>query len=208
MYVHCCGKCDRCVVCVAAFLAIRAAGFDAIGSVPTIATAHPNCECERESVSEFSTGVVGNDEIVCRLVFSEHHFDTASNSPKPGLFDDVFSRGASAYRSPGMSYDEIHILGRQREANNRERGHVYIGFVAAICRRVRDEIRYPANDDARRMCVYDTALEDQRHHVDIFSATAINNLAADRTLKQALRNALVDLFVQMMERAPAQGEAA
>ncbi len=191
-------------MCRAEFQALRALDDKAkLNSVPTIARAHPDCECEAESVSEFSAGPVTDDEIVCRLVFSTHHFDEERNQPSPMLFEDTFTRGASAFRSPALSFDRIHELGRERERHNRakNKNHTYKGFVTADAGSVR-AFREPVDSETRRMCVYDTALADQLQHIDVYSAAAIGDKGEDRKLRQALRNQLVLRVFTRIEQAP------
>ena len=125
------------------------------------------CECEQSSQSEWSPGLVGDNEAIARLVFSPLHVDENGNVLSTA-FSDIDSRGLSVNR---LTYCPLHVLislGRKKEAMDRDRGRhnrTFLGFVEAPVSNVR-YVKRPESDD-RAFCVLDTALSDNASHADV-----------------------------------------
>ena len=64
-------------------------------------------EWEKESVSSYSCGIVEDNEILARNIFSPHHYDTDTGEINTLAFDDVLNKGLSVLRHSYTTSDEI-----------------------------------------------------------------------------------------------------
>lgn len=162
-----------------------------------IDASYPDAYCECESVSKFSPCAVGDGEHLHRFVFSPLHLH--DGEVLPALFSDAKDKGLSCERADTPAIDpQSHERGRQQaEAYNQAKPddkpeRTYLGVVTATCMVLRSLMM----DDKRLLAVYDTALEDNVVHVDVFEVAGRSN--AER--KQA-RKDLADAFTKI----PADG---
>lgn len=141
-----------------------------------IDAAFPEAFCECQSVSKFSPGVVSGGEYLHRFVFSPLHLH--EGEVLPALFSDVRDKGLSCER--GLSLDierETHERGRkQAELYNETKPddkpkRVYVGSVSANCGIVRALVM----NNHRLLAVYDTALEANVAHSDVFEIAGRTN---------------------------------
>ena len=159
-----------------------------------IDSAHPSAECEAESVSEHSTGVIGNEEYLHRYVFSPLHLH--EGKVVAALFTDAKDKGLSCERSQSSTPSaELHARGRaqvdsfngNRRPNQSERS--YVGTVTA---QVLD-VRKISLGDSRTYGVYDTGLPNNPAHVDVFEISSVvkSGLKSEQKL---VRLALAEAF--------------
>lgn len=131
---------------------------------------HPDGFCECEIVSEFSSSVVADDEFVHRAVYSPIHLDDDGNI-NPAFFSDIKDKGLSCERSSTVEipYD-THQRGIEKAAGwNRDnpenpKQRTYLGAVTANCGAIRSIMPL----GSKVYAVYDTALEVNPAHVDVF----------------------------------------
>lgn len=150
----------------------------------------PEAVCEFESVSRFSPGVVVNQEFLHRFVFSPLHMH--DGEVLPALFNDAKDKGLSCER--GSAFDtgpETHERGRQQaERYNQEKpadrpDRAYVGSVTASCGLIRSLMM----EGRRLLAVYDTALETNVAHSDVFEIAGRSN-----SEKKQARKDIADAF--------------
>lgn len=142
--------------------------------------AYPDGQCELESVSFLSPGVVKNSEYVHRFVISPHHVDKDSGKILSTFFNDCSTFGMSCQRSDGSEAPQnVHVRGAAMiEAWNKAhpdtpKPRAYLGVVSAQCGNVRsmvpraDAPEQPQAYDKPVMAIYDTAQDGDLQHVDV-----------------------------------------
>jgi hypothetical protein len=153
--------------------------------VGLIADAAPDCACEKECVSSHSPGPVQHDETIVRMVCAPIHVQTKKPELKPSFFNHAFTRGMSAQRLEKASDEEIATWVNRFVSADAERA--WLGYVVAPTRGIR-EVRSPDSDE-QGFCVYDTALEDNRAHVDVCASRRIIEEADRVEARARLRRA-------------------
>jgi len=122
--------------------------------------AHPSCECERVSVSDYSPGPVNDDETLISVVTSKRYV-SLDGRVEPTFFDERVSEGMSADRREYTS-QHCHDLRAQKlvEGNSQKEYcgsiELEVGFVREIY-----------HEGMRAIAVYDTALYENRSHAEI-----------------------------------------
>ncbi|KEA51447.1 hypothetical protein DT73_17180 [Mangrovibacter sp. MFB070] len=128
---------------------------------------------EKETVSEYSPGIISNEEYVCRQVFSPIHYDSDTGEIKSAAFDDVTNKGLSVNRLSCLDEAGIHQLGiTKAENDNVRKGNserVYLGFAKSNVNEIRRIIdKFEDSDKEKRIfAVYDSSLADVPSHADI-----------------------------------------
>ena len=143
-------------------------------------------EWEKESVSSHSCGIVKDEEILARNIFSPHHYDTETGEIKSLAFDDVLNKGLSVLRYSYTTSDEIISIGEDKQKET----HEYLGYVTIQAKCIREYI-IGLN---RAMAIYDTALEDLLMHADICS------IGVTKTSRGLLRIFLKDNFSKLIKK--------
>ena len=146
-----------------------------------------NCECENETVSAYSPGVVLDKEEIARSIYSPIHIDLDGNF-LPTIVDDAANKGMSVNRHTYISPSLLIEYGKSKAEHDREYGlsdRNYFGYASANC----DEIRKLVMNDRRVCCIYDTATQSNISHADI-----CYNFYEGRATKKKLRKALFELF--------------
>lgn len=118
-------------------------------------------EWEKESVSSHSCGIVKDDEILARNIFSPHHYDTNTGNLTTLAFDDILNKGLSVLRCSYTTHDEIITIGEHKKKDT----HEYHGYIMAQAKCIRECII----ESKRAMAIYDTAMVDLLTHADICS---------------------------------------
>ncbi|MCZ4324382.1 hypothetical protein [Pseudomonas anguilliseptica] len=131
--------------------------------------AHPRAECEAESVSGHSNGVVADGEYVHRYVFSPLHVH--DGKVVTAVFSDAKDKGLSCERGDSLvPTDDLHARARvqvERFNTNRRQTQPERSYVGAISAQVRT-VRALKAGEQRVYSVYDTALGENVFHVDVF----------------------------------------
>ena len=68
----------------------------------------PQCNCETVSVSQYSPGVVEDNEILIRQIYSPIHIDKQTGKILPLAFLDVQDKGMSVNRKIYSSIEELN----------------------------------------------------------------------------------------------------
>lgn len=140
----------------------------------------PEGVCQLEVVSKYSHGIVGDAEYVHRYVISPHHVDRDTGQILPVFFTDCSSIGMSCQRSPSEEASaEIQAQGQamvdEWNGNNPEsdKPRQYLGVVSAKAEDVRRMVgrpnapAAPDNYEKQMMAIYDSALAQDKTHVDV-----------------------------------------
>jgi hypothetical protein len=136
--------------------------YDRSDRVQRINATAPDCMCEHHRMSKFSPGVVQQDELLARFVFSPIHIDKKGRI-KPSLFSHAENKGCSVQRDSVAETKELltFVLDFLRKNPKCEWKSVAIGD----CQMVR-AIQLEGVPQ-RTVCVYDTAEKSNRAHGEI-----------------------------------------
>lgn len=150
----------------------------------------PDAFCECESVSRFSPGVVAGGEFLHRFVFSPLHMH--DGEVLPALFSDAKDKGLSCERGDALQIaPQTHERGRQQaqrfnETKPEDRPErAYVGSVTASCSLIRALLM----NEQRLLAIYDTALEENVAHADVFEIAGRTNAE-----KKQARKDIADAF--------------
>ena len=130
----------------------------------------PECECEGVSVSDHSPGIVADDEVLIRTIYSPVHYNRVTGEVNPAAFSDVIDKGLSVDRKQHISRQALEEKNQQKADRDLKDGKNKDGFwalVVADCRHIRSLL---LGSDRRSFCVYDTALPENSAHADICQA--------------------------------------
>lgn len=136
---------------------------------------HIKCEClakrhkrsinwENQTVSTISPGIVQNDEIIARQIFSPIHVDK-NKEITSYAFNDMFNRGLSVNRMDYIDSASLHAKGEEKAAYDRltKPDRKYLGYAIANV----GEIRNSTEMKIRWFVVYDTSSKNNVSHADI-----------------------------------------
>lgn len=156
--------------------------------VGMIADAAPDCACEQHSMSQYSPGLVKNEETIARMVCIPMHVHKKKPELLPSFFGHVFSFGMSAQRLEKTNDAELANWVNQFVGGADDR--VWLGYVQAPCKKIRDVLRVDKNSQA--FCVYDVGLVDNGSHVEICASNRIiedaDRIETRARLRQAFSN--------------------
>jgi hypothetical protein len=153
----------------------------------------PQCNCESVSISKYSPGIVKDDEILIRQIYSPIHIDQETGKITSLTFDDASSKGLSVNRKAHCSLEQLKEKIERKLEIDRERGKMdrrFIGIIYSIC----GDIRTIKNDNIRGFCVYDTAKVKDISHADICQCVGRSQGSKiRRQLQKAFQDKPVDL---------------
>jgi hypothetical protein len=131
----------------------------------------PQCNCENVSVSQFSPGIVENNEILVRQIYSPIHIDEQPGRVNTFAFTDAQDKGMSVNRKTYSSREELNKKVQYKLKLDEEQGKVrsFQGVIYATCHDVR---AIKTNDNLKAFCVYDTGNKNDISHADISQATS------------------------------------
>lgn len=157
----------------------------------------PGCECENHSVSDYSLGAVGNEEIIIRTLFSPIQINGKTGFVDPVHFrHDALKRGLSVNRKDHIDEADLRAKIEAKIAWDQEQGKNRDGFyrvVTASCGRIRG-IR--GEDGSRLFCVYDTGNVDDASHADVCQAfDPPPETANRRSLRMKISSMLFEVFL-------------
>jgi len=159
---------------------------------------HPECVCQTQSVSEYSTGPIDGDEILVRILVAPQHMDR-KGGPKAGALTDAERSGLSLFREEQATDAEIRkvaegLVERARAANlgKPEKAGVFgaLRMKCSVIRCLKIE-----QDPAPPYCVYDTALKETPSHAETFQRVAGAPLELCDERRRALFNLVKADFV-------------
>lgn len=150
---------------------------------------------ESLSASEFSPGVVQNDEKLVRRVEDPTHFDAITGKIKPTFFDDASNKGASCFRLKHTTLVQIADNARKYvdEINKNPPStgvRTAIGYATFSADEVR-KVLAPTEPPRRGAAVYDTGLQNEPAHADVCQLVSG---------KQAAKSVRAQLFLIAKDR--------
>jgi hypothetical protein len=159
---------EDCTSCKATFATAREAN-PSSSRAAKIDEAQPVCRCQNYSVSEFSSGPVGSDEVLIRVLVAPQHMDKKKGLPKAAALSDAERSGLSVFREHQATDDEIRrvaegLVKTARAAQGDKAG--VFGVLRMPCATVR-ACRAEA-EDTPAYCVYDTAEKHIPSHAETF----------------------------------------
>ena len=144
---------------------------------------------EGENASDYSPGVVLDDEVICRQIFSPIHVDEDGNITPAGL-NEAISHGLSTNRLNFTSELDVvnkAILKQELDNKNPDRTkRAFIGitdFKAELVRGITD------HTGARGLVIFDTAYENDTSHSDVFCFTETKSWRSLRSKLLGIANA-------------------
>jgi hypothetical protein len=160
-------------------------------------TYHINLESTQ--YSEFSPGIVDNDESITRLHFHPHHFKDGSISSSAVTLTDLLEKGLSMYRLMHLTFEKQKTVIEDYYKRGKEKGkditlHGYTTLKASQIRELKvgeDQI-YIVIDDADKKSNY--------AHVSVYFSNCIESLGLNRHPKKQksqkikLRNQLLTII--------------
>ena len=154
----------------------------------------PQCNCETVSVSQYSPGVVEDNEILIRQIYSPIHIDKQTGKILPLAFLDVQDKGMSVNRKIYSSIEELNkkVQYKLRLDEKRGKGKGFEGIIYATCQDVR---AIKTNDNLKAFCVYDTGNRNDISHADICQAKSSRVGGSKMRLK--LREIFSDIPIKL-----------
>lgn len=119
----------------------------------------PDCQCERESVSEHSPGPVKDSEILVRTLFRRQTTD------QDGRLKPTYFRPEPTGR--GFSVDRLSLVDAESLATTKRTDARYNDYLRFIAAHSGDLRATTINDGKRLFCIYDSATADNTAHADI-----------------------------------------
>lgn len=146
---------------------------------------------ESQSASEFSPGIVQDNEILYQQIVDPTHIDPNGRKLKPTAFQDSANKGMSTNRGAHILWEDLIKSGHQRASNfnkaNPDRPQRALwGFAPFRAEDVRRIVAVP--EGGRHYFIYDTANVDDPSHADI-----CQGVASDRSIERSIRASLFDL---------------
>lgn len=155
---------------------------------------------EAESVSQFSPGVITDDEIIYQQILDPTNLDDSKTSLKPMAFDTASSIGMSTNRLVGASMADIILRGHARAKSYNDAypsapQRSLWGFVPIPVSSVRKIVSDFSND--RGLFVYDTATQHDPSHADI--CQTIKEPRNFRSIRFTLYDLVKDTVVKLQD---------
>lgn len=130
--------------------------------VKKIFAAAPDCCCEFQKMSEFSSSPIGSTEQIARFVFSPMHINSKTGEIKPNIISHVFSRGCSVQRDTIAPHNEIErFVSNFLSSGDGKRS--WDRVLIANC----SDLRNITIESKRALCLYDTAEKNNPAHGEI-----------------------------------------
>jgi len=154
----------------------------------------PQCNCETVSVSQYSPGVVEDNEILIRQIYSPIHIDKQTGKILPLAFLDVQDKGMSVNRKIYSSIEELNkkVQYKLRLDEKRGKGKGFEGIIYATCQDVR---AIKTNDNLKAFCVYDTGNRNDISHADI--CQTISSRVEGSRIRSELREIFSDIPIKL-----------
>lgn len=167
-----------------------------IDRVGLVADAAPDCACESHSLSQYSPGIVQDEETIVRMVCVPMHVDKKKPKLLPNFFSHAFSFGMSAQRLEKAGSTELAKWLNNFLANGGDR--VWLGYVQAPCKKIRGVLLQ--DESSRSFCVYDAASDESPAHAEVCASRRLEE--ADRLEARAH---LMKAFSEILPRTSLMG---
>ena len=146
---------------------------------------HPECMCEKVSVSKYSPDPVSNSEILVSVV-TNRSYVTSDGKLSPTLFDNRIKNGISADRKKVTTKIDYDLRSNKIVENGVNK--VNCGSIALSVAR----IRAIKHNGKRAFGVYDTAFKENISHAEIASTNIPPPGTTDRSkIRAELRRGLL-----------------
>ena len=124
---------------------------------------------ESMSASEYSPCTVQGEETVVRQIMRPHHIEKTTGEISPTAFEDVFGMGLSVHRLTYCAAKEAVDRGkiRAQEFNNKHPEKPQRSLFGVVEFQVHELRALIVDGHMRAVCIYDTALEDDKSHADV-----------------------------------------
>ena len=156
---------------------------------------HPACECERYSVSDHSPGLVRDDELLIRTLYSPYQINE-KGTVTPASFRDALERGLSVNRKSFISEADLRKGIEGKIERDRKEGKERDEFYRVVTARCGDVRQLFSEDGERLFCIYDTASEEDVSHADVCQALDPPPGTPNRKmLRKKTSTRLFDVFV-------------
>ncbi len=144
--------------------------YDSNSRVDEIASAAPNCECEKYMMSKYSSGVVKNTEEITIFVFNPMQQIDRQGNVKPNIFSHIHSKGRSVQRESIASDSEILEFASDFLLAKSDRA--WKGVITATA----DNLRSISIDgsEKRALCIYDMSEKRNPAHAEIGRSYILN----------------------------------
>jgi len=153
------------------------------------------CELEKLAQSQYSPGIIDNNEELLRLIFFPLHWDEENEMVVPAAFQrkELNERGVSAQRRKYTSKDFITKKADQIGQSRSDKR--FVGVISAKCRSIRN-----IQDDKCQQCfsVLDTSDNDNLGHADIYFSQSY-----PKPLQLKLREKLINAFGKLVQLSKA-----
>lgn len=161
-------------------------------------------KCEKETVSTYSPGVISDEEVLARNIYSEHDLIVIDGikSISETVFSDVVDKGFSIIRMSIANHEEVIGIGYNKLSMDIKSGKVgrgYLGYITAEANQIRNffyEIKENSivtsndNSEKRVFSIFDTADENLKYHGEICSLI----LNPTKVQRQFIRKKLQEKF--------------
>ncbi len=119
----------------------------------------PDCACELTSVSEYSPGVVQDEEMVVRTIFNPAHIDPDGHL-SPSYFRATMGR-------KGLSIDRLLYINEEQLIKQKRDTTGFSGDLYFVKTSVRELRQVRDSDGTRLFAIYDTATVDNHAHAEV-----------------------------------------
>lgn len=149
---------------------------------------------EQEEVSEYSPGIVDDEELLYQQIVDPTHINPTEQALKPTAFQDSANKGMSVNRIAHSSLAQLIERGSARatkfNAENPDRPPKTLwGFAKFKAKRVREIL--DGSTQQRAFYVYDTANKDDPSHADI-----CQGVKEAKQVRRSVRFSLYDLALE------------
>ncbi|GCL36003.1 hypothetical protein SR1949_11030 [Sphaerospermopsis reniformis] len=147
------------------------------------------CNCEKVSVSQYSPGIIEDDEILIRQIYSPIHIDKETGKVNSSAFIDSQDKGMSVNRKTYTSLEELNKKVEYKLNLDQKRGKDkhFLGVVYTSCENVRS---IKTDDNLKAFCVYDTGNKHDISHADI--CQTISSRVEGSKMRLKLRKAFTE----------------
>jgi hypothetical protein len=163
------------------------------------AAEHPECRCDKVSISAFSPGPVGNEEILVRFVVDPKHVNP-DGTIEVGFFHDASRNGLSLSRRRYLSDNKLHESGNKylesmqaredKDATQKGRDPTLLRLAGLVSFSA-GQVRSHQIDGERRFCLTDSARREERFHADIMFNGDFTKKSVRSKLREELRKTVL-----------------
>lgn len=150
-------------------------------------------DLEQQSASDHSPGIVTDDEVLARVLFSPKHYE--NGEIVASAFEQIFDPGGFSVLRKNDDFEES--LKRTIKLLQKDDENEYFGYVCAQV----FEIRYIVHNTYRIFYIRDTATKDRKSHADIYSIRLQEMGAGKSWLNNYIRSEIANVFNQIVKDA-------